>query len=418
MNSVFSMIEGMVDILISGSEVPRFLSLCKSRGITLKNLNCLTEQKVTGTISAREFEMLLLPRRKTGVHIHILKKRGIPFFLHKAKKRKAFLVGIFLSFGILFFLNSRVWGLSVSGNSRNSSSDLLLFLKQNGIHIGISEKRVQCSKISEMIRKNYPDITWVSASMKGTRLHIEVREGIPEKKMRENLLPCDILSGAEGKIVKIVCREGIPLKKAGENCEKGDILVSGIIEIKNDEQDIIRREYVHADADVYIEHVLSYYDEFPLEYEREIPTEKKSSSFYMKMGDWYLETADYSWMSFRMEETEATGEVTENYAIPETLSILGEIAAGKKEHFVLEKVRQKYKKEEAEREAFERMEDYMKKLIEKGLQISANNVTIKVSDFTCSSKGTITVIEKTEITRALNSQEPTERNTEDGEQHY
>lgn len=37
---------------------------------------------------------------------------------------------------------------------------------------------LSCSEIAAEIRKKYPDITWVSAKLEGTRLLLTVREGI------------------------------------------------------------------------------------------------------------------------------------------------------------------------------------------------------------------------------------------------
>ena len=62
----------------------------------------------------------------------------------------------------------------------------------------------------------------------------------------------------------MVVRSGVPVKKPGDICKKGDLLVSGELHIMNDSQEIVRKEYVHADADIYISRKISYYQEFPM----------------------------------------------------------------------------------------------------------------------------------------------------------
>ena len=71
------------------------------------------------------------------------------------------------------------------------------------------------------------------------------------------------------------------MKKQGDTCAAGEILVSGRLDIKNDSGEIIRYEYTQADGDIYIQHDLKYYQEFPMDYEKPVYTgEKKRACFF------------------------------------------------------------------------------------------------------------------------------------------
>ena len=73
----------------------------------------------------------------------------------------------------------------------------------------------------------------------------------------------------------------------------------------------------------------------------------------------------------------------------------------------------------AKKQAIQRLYAYEEKLIEKGVQISANNVKIEIDHKTCVSKGFLEIIEKIgEETPVEIPEQPAERTTEDGEQHY
>lgn len=114
------------------------------------------------------FQKLAPIHSKTHVRIHILEKRGLPFFLYKSWRRKCFLVGILLCALLLFWLSGRIWNIHIDGNVKNSTPQLLEFLDQQGVIHGISKKNVNCSEIAALLRKNYPDITFVSARVQGT----------------------------------------------------------------------------------------------------------------------------------------------------------------------------------------------------------------------------------------------------------
>ena len=79
------------------------------------------------------------------------------------------------------------------------------------------------------------------------------------------------------------------------------------------------------------------------------------------------------------------------------------------------KTARKYTEQEAKLLSWEILQAYEKKLMEKGLQISANNVKIEIDHKTCVSKGFLEIIEKIgEETPVEIPEQPAERTTEDG----
>ena len=131
--------------------------------------------------------------------------------------------------------------------------EILDFLKEEGIVHGIQRSKISCSAIATTIRENYNDITWVSARIEGTCLVITVKEGIfTDAVEKEENTPCNLTADQNGVIVRMITRAGYPKMHVGEECHIGDVLVSGCLELKNDSQEVVRYEGVHADADIYI----------------------------------------------------------------------------------------------------------------------------------------------------------------------
>ena len=146
----------------------------------------------------------------------------------------------------------------------------------------MAKERLSCSEIAAEIRKKYPDITWVSAKLEGTRLLLTVREGIFIQTTEEkDKSACDIMAERDGEIIKMITRRGLPRKKVGDLCKKGEILVSGILELKDDSQEVVKYEAVHADADIYIKRQKAYYHEIPMIYETYEWTGKKKKGIYL-----------------------------------------------------------------------------------------------------------------------------------------
>ena len=96
-------------------------------------------------------------------------------------------------------------------------------------------RRLSCSEIAAEIRKKYPDITWVSAKLEGTRLLLTVREGIfiQTTEEKDKILPVILWQNANGEIIKMITQKRTaPEIQVGDLCKKGEILVSGNTGIK------------------------------------------------------------------------------------------------------------------------------------------------------------------------------------------
>ena len=127
---------------------------------------------------------------------------------------------ILLSFLILFFLSGYIWNIHVEGNIHNSTQSILSYLEKIDVRHGVSKKNLNCAVIAEKLRGEFPNITWVSAKITGSRLFLEIKENdniytekIPEKGAY------DLVSDKTGKIVSMVTRKGTPVKKTGDSCK-------------------------------------------------------------------------------------------------------------------------------------------------------------------------------------------------------
>ena len=117
---------------------------------------------------------------------------------------------------------------------QNTLRAILKFLSENNIKAGIKKKNIDGSKIEEEIRLAYEDIGWVSAEVKGTRLIIRIRETNMPTPVIRTTAPSHIVATKDAVIKEIITRSGTPMVKPGDVVRKGDILVSGIIEVMDD----------------------------------------------------------------------------------------------------------------------------------------------------------------------------------------
>ena len=387
MEKILCFLNGYVEVLICGGQTERFFNLCMARGIVVRNLRQNKDKSFTCIFSVNHFFLLGPIRRKTKVRIHILEKQGLPFWVEKGVKRKAFFLGFFLCGMLLLMLSGRIWNIHIEGNVRNSTGEILDFLDKQDINHGMSKKKINCSEVAAAVRKNFPEITWVSARIEGTRLILNIQEGIIPQKTNSNTSPCNLLADKDGVITDMIVRRGIPVKKPGDSCKKGELLVSGELHIMNDSQEVLRKEYVHADADIFISRQISYYQEFPLKYRTEIPAGKKKKEMYFRFGHWYLGLYPALHTGQKRITEEIPLRITENFILPVWIGWTETTDYTVKE--------ETYTRKEAEKEAVRRFHQYEKKLLQNGIKISENHITTRLTESLCITGGTLLIIEQT-----------------------
>jgi similar to stage IV sporulation protein len=107
--------QGICYYYCKGKSVERFINICAKRQILLWNIVRQDESSIICMASARGFKLMRPAAKKSGCSVHILNKRGLPFFFKGFKKRKGFKAGL-LVFGLLFILfTSMIWEIEIKG---------------------------------------------------------------------------------------------------------------------------------------------------------------------------------------------------------------------------------------------------------------------------------------------------------------
>lgn len=269
--------KGYVIIEITGFSIERFLNLTVHKGIIVSNL-METRNGVSCKINIKDFKALIEISKKTGCKPKIKIKYGMPFFIFKNKKRKGFLIGLLSFVFIIYFLSSFVWSIEIIGNNILDNNKILQFCQENNLQLGSYKKNLSLKSLQTNLKNNFDELSWVSISLKGTKVTIKVSENIPKEEIEINEEPCDIIANENGIIEEIVTRNGTPLVKEKDTFQKGDILVSGQIFLKEGEE--IKGSYLtKADADIRGKIIKELKVEVPFNYQIKAYTKKSKSEY-------------------------------------------------------------------------------------------------------------------------------------------
>lgn len=382
-------VQGYVKVKLTGYAPERFLNLCSNYNILIWDLQ-YNEDHYEFYISLGGFKSLKPILRKTKTRMFILERHGIPFFLHRYRKRKLFFGGILICAAGLYAMSLFIWNIEVNGNSHRTDSTIIKFLSQKDVYHGIRKSKINCEELEELLRSEYDDVIWASAKIQGTRLIIDVQENLATNQteaVSDDDSPSDLIADKEAKIYSIITRTGTPAVQKGIDVVPGDILVEGKIPILSDYGDIVSYQYCKSDADVLGETVYSYEDSFSLTYEDKVFTGEERDFYQLMLFQKRinLKFGKNKYLLFDVVTEEYPLKIGDSFYLPVILYKETE------KEYIIEK--KQYKKEEAEKIAQKNLDEFCAKLSEKGVQIVENNVMIVAEGKICQAKGSIKVIE-------------------------
>ena len=388
-------LQGYIRLCVAGYSPERFLNMCCFHNLFIWGLEP-TEKGYEMYMSISDFRKLKPIIRKTHTKVTIEGRYGFPFFLARYRKRKLFFAGLFLCAVLLRAYSLFIWDIHFEGNERYPDTTLAEFLESEGVAPAMLRSRVDCPGIVKAIRKEYNDIVWVSASIDGSRLKIQVKENedtFPEKDASVvpdggEEKPVDLIASADGVVTKIVTRSGVPQVHVGDTVKKGDILVLGRVEVVNDSQEVVSYQYHRSDADVFADTQMEYTDTLPLTYQEKVYDGKKKYQPFIRLADW---TVSVGSIKNKYEHSERVTEETqirlgENFYLP--------LFYGMKSVKSYSLVERTYSEEEARRLLSLDFKRFCEDLEEKGVQIRENNVKIHLYEDSASASGTVYLNER------------------------
>lgn len=320
LSRLISYIQGYLCIRICGNSTERFLNMCRHRGIRLWGLKAV-HNAYEMKLSIRDFKKLKPMIRKTGTKVVIVKKFGLPFCLYRRRKRKLFFAGAVICIFLVFWMSRFIWSIDIEGNMTRTDETLLEFLKTKSVQSGMKKSEIDCDRIVKDLRKEYDDIIWVSAYLKGTRLMIHVKENedsLQIAEQKKETVPQDIVADRDCTIESATVRNGILKVKMGSKVKKGEILVSGLVPVVNDSGETIDFQYHVADADIIGIAELSYEDFYPNQYFEKENIEIYKAEYVLKIGSFKIKLGgiknDYE--HFSMTGTQGQFSFFQRLALP------------------------------------------------------------------------------------------------------
>lgn len=410
-----SVVSNQVRCLVTGEETLRFVNLCRNNGIELRHL-VRRENAIQMEIDAENFKKLRPLVRKTHVKIHILNRHGPAFFFYRHKRRWWFLLGMTVFAGMIYMLSLFVWQIDIDGNRKYTDALILQALAQMDVKTGCRKSEIDLPKIEEELRIMYNEITWVSASIAGTKLQIELREGdlkisgssgggqtgnVKRVENRENNpktqngesetdLPANLVADEDAIITNLVVRRGTVAVRYGDEVKKGDVLIEGKVYIYNEDETLKKVDYLTAEGDVFGK----YQELYEKHYQRKHEVRSYTGKNYRELGvaivgKGFCLPVWENILKKQLEENTLSEVWSWKKQFRLTPTFYLPFALEYTEYVPYENVVEEYTDEVIKKMAEEELQKYLNELEKKGVQIISNSVTISLDADGGHVKGTL-----------------------------
>ena len=165
---------GYVRIEVEGYYIERFINICTNNKILIWNLKREKGVKLYLNIGINDFKKISAVARKTNCKVRILKKKGIPFLLHRYKKRKIFAIFLILILLTIFVSSKYVWNIDISVKDDLQLENIEEDIKVLGISKGVKKDEIDTDKVINELRLKRDDIAWVGIDIEGTTVKINI----------------------------------------------------------------------------------------------------------------------------------------------------------------------------------------------------------------------------------------------------
>ena len=242
---LISYLIGYLRISIEGYYIERFINICTNNKLAIWKIKRENNVKLEMNIRLRDFKEILNIAHKTKCKVKIKNRRGIPFILHKYRKRKIFTIFLILIIGLIIFSSNFIWNIEIKEENGENLEYIIEDLEECGLRIGEWKSNIDSKEIINSIRLKRQDIAWMGIELKGTNAIVKITKADAKPEIINENEYCSIVSNKTGIITKINAQNGTANVKVGDTVSVGTTLINGWLEGK-----YTGIRYVHAKGEV------------------------------------------------------------------------------------------------------------------------------------------------------------------------
>lgn len=242
---ILNYIIGYIRIAVEGYYIERFINICRNKKIVTWNLKRNKNIKIEMNIGIKDFKKIKNIAKKTKCKVKIVRKKGVPFFLYKYKKRKIFFGFLILIILLIGIMSNFIWNIEIIQEDGKKLDGIYEDIIESGLNIGIAKSKVNTKEVISKVRLKREDVAWMGIELKGTNAIIRLVKAEAKPEIIDENDYCNIVSDKVGIVTKINAQNGTAAVKVGDTINVGTTLINGWMEGK-----YTGIRYVHAQGEI------------------------------------------------------------------------------------------------------------------------------------------------------------------------
>lgn len=131
---------------------------------------------------------------------------------------------------LVFYLQSRVWFITVQGNASIPGEVILRTLEECGVGMGTAG--FDLYEVKNYLLSRIPELSWCTINREGPLAEVVVRERTGEEMEEEEEVPVNLVAGLSGVVESVTVLDGTAQVKPGDVVQEGSVLISGFTDLE------------------------------------------------------------------------------------------------------------------------------------------------------------------------------------------
>ena len=236
MKWLINLLRGYVELQAAGAFPERLLNLCAQNRLPFWKLRWLDETSFTFRVALKDRRRLDELAQRAMCELEEKGRRGAAAVAEGMLERRwGFVAGLALCFLAVSFFSRFVLVVEVTGNETVPTPVILSQLRRAGVRPGAYGPAIREMEAANDALRGLPELSYLAVNIYGTRAQVVVHEAEEKPRLLDEDIPADVVARADGIIEDIQAEAGQPLFQDGDVVAKGEVLITGELDLKEPE---------------------------------------------------------------------------------------------------------------------------------------------------------------------------------------
>lgn len=253
MKKLINLLRGYVEFTVTGAFPERLLNLCAQNRLQFWRLCWIDETSFTFRVALQDLKRLEELAGRSMCELTERSRRGAAVVAQGMLRRRwGFLLGLAACLLAVSWLSRFLLVVEVSGNETVPTAVILSQLQRVGVRPGAYGPSIAQREAANAALLGLPELSYMAINIYGTRAEVVVREAEKIPELLDEDTPADVVATADGIIEDIHADTGQAMFADGDVVAKGEVLISGAIELKGPEYGTVDlgQLVVHASGNI------------------------------------------------------------------------------------------------------------------------------------------------------------------------